>query len=64
MFSRIDLSVLSVNFSYVHVHVCIIYAAILKKMSSDGLEVSFSIYTAQGCWLLRLEVAFHMYCSI
>ena len=30
----------SVNFSYV----CIIYAEIFEKMSSGGLEVSFSIY--------------------
>ena len=34
-----DLSILSVNFSYVY---CI-YAEIFKKMSSGGLEVSFSI---------------------
>ena len=37
---RIDLSILSVNVSYV----CFIYAEIFEKMSSGGLEVSFSIY--------------------
>ena len=34
-----DLSILSVKFSYV----CFIYAEIFGKMSSGGLEVSFSI---------------------
>ena len=37
--SRIDMSILSVNFSYV----CLIYAEIFEKMSSGGLEVSFNI---------------------
>ena len=37
--SRIDLSILSVNLSYVS----FIYAEIFEKMSSGGLEVSFSI---------------------
>ena len=37
--SRIDLSILSVNFSYV----CFIYSEIFEKMSSGGLEVSHSI---------------------
>ena len=37
--SRIDLSILSVNFS----DVFCIYAEIFEKMSSGGLEVSFSI---------------------
>ena len=32
---------LSVNFRYV----CFIHAEIFEKMSSGGLEVSFSIYT-------------------
>ena len=31
---------LSVNFSYV----CIIYAEIFEKVSSGGLEISFSIF--------------------
>ena len=43
-FSRIDLSILSVNFSYV----CFIYAEIFEKMSSGGLEVSFSIYDSHS----------------
>ena len=37
---RIDLSILIVNFS----HVYIIYDDIFEKMSSGGLEVSFSKY--------------------
>ena len=39
-YSRIDLSILSVNFSYVY----FIYTEIFVKMSFGGLEVSFSIY--------------------
>ena len=38
--SRIDLSMLSVNFSYV----CFINDEIFEKMSSGGLEVSFNIF--------------------
>ena len=47
--SRIDLSILSVNFSYVS----FIYAEIFEKMSSGGLEVSFSIF-----YFLRREISF------
>ena len=36
----IELTILSVNFSYV----CFIFVEIFEKMSSGGLEVSFSIY--------------------
>ena len=39
MFCLIDISILSVNCS----HVCIIYLKICDKISSGGLEVSFSI---------------------
>ena len=39
MLFRIDLSILSIQLS----HICIIYAEIFEKMSSGGLEVSFSI---------------------
>ena len=38
--SSIDSSILSVNFSYVS----FIYAEILAKISSGGLEVSFNIF--------------------
>ena len=38
--SRIDLSILSVNFSCV----CFICAEIFEKMLIGGLEVSFSMY--------------------
>ena len=38
--SRIYLSILSVNFN----NVCFIYAEIFEKMSSGGLEISFSIH--------------------
>ena len=38
---RIDLFILSVNFSYL----CFIYAEIFEKMLSGGLEVPFSIFT-------------------
>ena len=37
--SKIDFSILSVNLSYV----CFIFAEVFEKMSSGGLEVSFSI---------------------
>ena len=47
--SRIDLSILSVNFSYVS----FIYAEIFEKMSSGGLEVSFSIF-----YFLRRKISF------
>ena len=49
--SRIDISILSVNFSCV----CFIYAEIFEKMSSGGLEVSFSIYKSgmQGGLIIR-----------
>ena len=42
--SKIDLSMLSVNFSYV----CFIYVEMFENVSSGGLEVSFSILSYQG----------------
>ena len=41
---KIDLSILSVNLSYVR----FIYPEIFKKLSSGGLEVSFSIFCIEN----------------
>ena len=51
-FCTIDFSILSVNCS----HVCIIYVKIYEKISSGGLEVSFSIVNFPLIYVIKFQL--------